>query len=138
MTINRVINVLIVDDQAGVRYLLDVIIKDLGHNTFNACNGLEAVEWVKKVKPEVVFMDVRMPVMDGLEALSRIKAMAPSTEVVMMTANYTDETIAQALQKGAAKCMAKPFDVEEIRDAIDEYLWETEVKRIEVFNNYAQ
>jgi two-component system response regulator (stage 0 sporulation protein F) len=137
METKRTINVLIVDDQAGVRYLLDVLIKDLGHNTFNASNGLEAIEWVKKVKPELIFMDVRMPIMDGLEALGRIKTMSPSTEVVMMTANYTEEVITKAQQKGAAKCMAKPFDVEQIRDVISEYLWDAEVKRIQMFSNYA-
>lgn len=135
--IKRTINVLIVDDQAGVRYLLDVLIKELGHKPFCASNGLEAVEMVKKVKPELIFMDVRMPIMNGFEALSRIKTMAPNTEVVMMTANYNEETVDESLQRGAVKCLAKPFDVETIRETIDQYLWNSEAKRLERFSNYA-
>ncbi|MEG6616616.1 response regulator [Peptococcaceae bacterium 1198_IL3148] len=131
----RVIDILIVDDQPGVRYLLDILIKEMGHNTYSAQNGLEAVEIVKRVKPDLVFMDVRMPVMDGLEALTKIKAISPSVNVVMMTANFTEETIDKAMQKGASKCMAKPFDVEDIRDIIEEHLWNAEQKKIEMINN---
>lgn len=137
MTKVKIIDVLIVDDQPGVRYLLDILIQDMGHNTYSAQNGLEAVEMVKKIKPDLIFMDVRMPVMDGLEALAKIKAISPRVEVVMMTANFTEETINKALEKGALKCIAKPFDVDKIKDVIEDYYWNLEYKKIEMMNNYA-
>lgn len=131
------INILIVDDQVGVRYLLEILINEMGYKTNTAENGLEAVENVRKQKPDLIFMDIRMPVMDGLEALGKIKMMAPHTEVVMMTANNTDDIVYRALEKGAMKCMAKPFDVEDIRQVIDEFLWSKEIKKIEMANTRA-
>jgi len=113
---NRQLNVLIVDDQVGVRFLLETIVNDSGHKAYVARNGLEAVNMVVTVKPDLVFLDVRMPVMDGLEALGRIKSVSPSTKVVIMTAFSKEETFKKAKDKGALKCILKPFDVRQIRE----------------------
>lgn len=113
------LDVLIVDDQAGVRYLLEILVKESGHKVYTAQNGVEAVDQVRLVKPDLVFMDVRMPVMGGLEALGKIKKIAPLTEVIMMTAYSAEDTATIALQKGAMKCMSKPFDVEEVKNLLD-------------------
>lgn len=137
MTANESIDVLVVDDQPGVRYLLEVLIKGLGHNTFGASNGLEAVASVQKFKPSLIFMDVQMPVMDGLQALGRIKKMYPQIEVVILTANYTQENITKASRLGAAKIIAKPFDVDEIRDIIDDYLVQIKIEKTENINHHA-
>ena len=117
------LNVLIVDDQPGVRYLLTIIIEEEGHKAFTAQNGKEAVEMVSSHDPDLVFMDVRMPIMGGLEALRRIKMTFPCTEVVMMTAYGAEDTIDTALQNGALTCIAKPFDIEEIRNFIKQFSW---------------
>ncbi|WP_238455584.1 response regulator [Desulfolucanica intricata] len=117
------ISVLIVDDQSGVRYLLDIIVREEGHKVYTAENGMEAVEMVRSVHPDLVFMDVRMPVMSGLEALVKIKKMAPATQVVIMTAYGAEETVEAAMRGGALTCIAKPFDVEEIKDFLQEFCW---------------
>ncbi len=117
------LNVLVVDDQPGVRYLLDVIIRDEGHQVRLAKNGLEAIEAVKASKPDLVFMDVRMPLMDGIEALGKIKIMSPETEVVLMTAYVSDETVQIALNRGALCCFTKPFDVDVIKFFIEDFSW---------------
>ena len=122
MTLNP-LNVLVVDDQSGVRYLLTIIIEEEGHKVFTAQNGKEAVEMVSSQHPDLVFMDVRMPVMGGLDALKRIKMISPRTEVVMMTAYGAEDTIDTALQNGALTCIAKPFDIEEIKSFIKQYGW---------------
>ncbi|MBF7083096.1 response regulator [Desulfallas sp. Bu1-1] len=114
-------NILVVDDQPGVRYLLDIVIKEAGHSVNTAQNGLEAVEKVRACKPDLVFMDVRMPLMDGLEALAKIKLISPNTDVVIMTAYGSDDTIDNAQKQGALCCMAKPFDVEDIKNFLDDY-----------------
>lgn len=131
------LDVLIVDDQVGVRYLLEIIVKDSGHRAYTAQNGAEAVEKVQYIKPDLVFMDVRMPVMGGLEALGNIKKISPKTEVVMMTAYSSEDTATLALQKGALKCMSKPFDVEEIKALLDNFNWNSGSYEQACLENYA-
>lgn len=114
-------NILVVDDQPGVRYLLDIVIKEAGHNVTTAQNGLEAVEKVRNGMQDLVFMDVRMPLMSGLEALAIIKSISPQTDVVIMTAYGSDDTVHNAREQGALCCIAKPFDVEDIRKFLDDY-----------------
>jgi len=113
--------ILVVDDQPGVRYLLDIIIKEAGHKVYTAQNGLEAVEKVRALRPDLIFMDVRMPLMGGLEALAKIKLMNPETKVVIMTAYVSDDTIDQARKQGALHCLAKPFDVEDIKNFLADF-----------------
>lgn len=115
------LDVLIVDDQAGVRYLLEIIVQDSGHRAHTASNGLEAVDLARSIRPDLIFMDVRMPLMGGLEALEKIKALAPETNVVIMTAFSSEETVSQAMQKGALTCIVKPFDVDELKDFLKEF-----------------
>lgn len=114
-------NILVVDDQPGVRYLLDIVVKELGHDVYTAQNGLEAVELARSKRFDIIFMDVRMPLMGGLEALTRIKAISPRTDVVIMTAYGSDDTIESANKNGALCCIAKPFDVEDIKNFLDDY-----------------
>ncbi len=116
-------NVLVVDDQPGVRFLLDIIIRESGHRVLIAENGLEALEIVRSTKPDLVFMDVRMPLMGGVEALGKIKMISPETEVVLMTAYVSDETVEMAMRKGAMCCIAKPFDVDEIKTFLSDFYW---------------
>ncbi|MFZ5642219.1 MAG: response regulator [Bacillota bacterium] len=117
----RKLDVLVVDDQPGVRYLLDVIIAEEGHRVRLAKNGYEAVEAVKASRPDLVIMDVRMPQMGGIEALGKIKIISPETEVILMTAYVSDETVQMALKKGALCCFTKPFDVEGIKSFIMDF-----------------
>ena len=119
----KIMNVLVVDDQPGVRFLLDIIIRESGHNVLTAKNGLEALEIVRSAKPDLVFMDVRMPLMDGVEALGRIKMISPETEVVLMTAYVSDETVEMAMKKGAMCCIGKPFEVDEIKSFLYDFYW---------------
>lgn len=117
----KIMNIMVVDDQPGVRYLLDIVINESGHKAHTAQNGLEAVEMAHSVRPDLIFMDVRMPIMGGLEALAKIKSTLPETEVIIMTAYGSDETIEEAKQLGALGCMAKPFDIEDIKNFLLDY-----------------
>lgn len=116
-------DVLVVDDQFGIRYLLDIVIREGGHNVYTAQNGLEAVEMAQVIKPDVIFMDVRMPLMNGLDALKKIKQMLPEVKVFMMTAYGSEDVIDQALEYGASRCLIKPFDVEDILEILKELTW---------------
>lgn len=112
------LDILIVDDQPGVRYLLDAVVREEGHQPHLATNGLEAVEMVKKIKPHLVFMDIRMPLMDGTKALEIIRELGFALTVIMMTAFTEKSVIDQACSNGAAKCIIKPFDIDDIRKII--------------------
>lgn len=112
-------DILVVDDQPGVRQLLGIIITELGDRVWEAQNGKEAVDIVKKYKPNLVIMDIRMPVMGGVEALEKIKTLCPDLPVVMMTAYGSEEALEDLRKKGAEMCLAKPFDVDFIKDLLN-------------------
>jgi len=114
-------NIVVIDDQAGVRYLLDTLVKEEGHNSYTGVNGTEAVELVRMHNPDLVFMDIKMPVMDGTQALEKIQELGLKTDVVMMTAFTEKEVIDKAYRNGAVKCIIKPFDINEVRAIIQDY-----------------
>jgi len=89
--------------------------EEIGYKVILAKNGFEAVEAVKKCRPSLVFLDVRMPLMNGLEALGEIKAISPETKVVIITAYISNGVISEAMGKGALFCKSKPLDIEEIK-----------------------
>lgn len=131
------LNILIVDDQPGVRYLLDIVIREAGHRVKTAKNGMEAVEIARSSRPDLIFMDVRMPMKGGLEALGEIKAIMPETEVIIMTAYGSEETINRALEGGALCCIAKPFDVEIIKEILEDIEWRSSPGKETLFRGYA-
>lgn len=131
------LDIMIVDDQAGVRYLLDILVREVGHRSYTAQNGLEAIEMARSIRPDLIFMDVRMPVMGGLEALGEIKAIVPETDVIIMTAYGSEETVAQALQRGALCCIAKPFDVDKMKELLRKLSWKRANTKITSAGGYA-
>jgi len=131
------LKILIVDDQPGVRYLLDIVIREAGHHVYTASNGLEAVEIARSSHPDSIFMDVRMPLMGGLEALNKIKAMIPETEVIIMTAYGSEETVTKAMEGGAMCCIAKPFDVEKIKELLGNLEWKHSSYKETLARDYA-
>ncbi|MGQ9556376.1 MAG: response regulator [Desulfurispora sp.] len=112
------LDVLVVDDQPGVRSLLSILASEAGHVVRQAENGRQALDEVKKKAPDLVFLDVRMPVMDGLEALERIKVIAPQTAIVLMSAFVADEAVEGALAGGARTFMQKPFELQQVLELL--------------------
>src|SRR5271157_3124416 len=108
---------LIVDDEEGPRQSLRVVFKD-DYNLLIASEGQRAVELAQEHKINVAILDIRMTGMSGTEVLERLKAIQPSTEVIMLTAYETVETIRQALRLGACDYLNKPFDVATVRKAV--------------------
>src|SRR5690606_3378747 len=108
---------LIVDDQTGIRVLLSEVFKEEGYRTVQAPNGKQAIAIIKKEAPELVLLDMKIPGMDGLEILKRVKAINPSIRVIMMTAYGELDMINEAKQCGAIMHFTKPFDIDEIREA---------------------
>ncbi|MDP4084231.1 MAG: response regulator [Bacillota bacterium] len=114
--------ILIVDDQFGIRILLNEVFQKEGYNTFQAANGVQALDIVKKHDPDLVLLDMKIPGMDGIEILKRMKVIDPDIRVIIMTAYGELDMIQEAKELGAITHFAKPFDIDDIREAVRKHL----------------
>lgn len=114
--------VLIVDDQNGIRVLLVEVFSNEGYDTFQASNGKMALEIVRKESPDLVLLDMKIPGMDGLDILKHIKQIDTSIKVIMMTAYGELDMIKEATDLGAIMHFTKPFDIDELRQAVNAQL----------------
>lgn len=121
--------VLIVDDQNGIRILLMEVFSSEGYETFQAPNGKIALEIVEQEIPDLVLLDMKIPGMDGLEILKHIKAMKPAVKVIMMTAYGELDMIKEATELGALMHFTKPFDIDEMRVAVNGHLQHSGINR---------
>jgi two-component system, response regulator, stage 0 sporulation protein F len=110
--------ILIVDDQFGIRILLNEVFQKEGYNTYQAANGLQALDIVKKHDPDLVLLDMKIPGMDGIEILKRMKVIDKDIRVIIMTAYGELDMIQEAKELGAIMHFAKPFDIDDIRAAV--------------------
>ncbi|MFW6115666.1 MAG: response regulator [Chloroflexota bacterium] len=108
------VSVLIVDDDWGTARTTALILDRKGYAVETAASGAEALAKVRERPFDVILLDIRMPVMDGIETHRRIKAIRPHAVVVMMTAYALDELIQQALDDGAYGILYKPLDVDRL------------------------
>lgn len=108
--------ILVVDDQPGVRRLVQEIFQQAGYRVLAAANGEEALALAAAQRPDLAILDVRMPVMDGVETLRQLKGLAPDLPVLMMTAVGDGDKLAEALALGARTAFTKPFDIFRLRD----------------------
>ncbi|SDS71092.1 two-component system, response regulator, stage 0 sporulation protein F [Paenibacillaceae bacterium GAS479] len=111
--------VLIVDDQNGIRVLLMEVFTSEGYTTFQASNGKLALEIVRNESPDLVLLDMKIPGMDGLEILKHVKAIDRSIKVIMMMAYGELDMIKEATDLGAVMHFTKPFDIDEMRLAVN-------------------
>ncbi len=118
---------LIVDDERTVRYAFKRTFGD-EYTIATAENGKEAIEAIQKSEPDAVLMDIRMPVMDGLEALTIIKEHHSHLPVIMVTAFADSVSAMQAMKDGAFDYVSKPFDNDELRQVIDKALGSSRIQ----------
>jgi two-component system NtrC family response regulator len=104
--------VLIVDDEKNYPLVLSAVLQEDGFETYTANSGPEALEIIAHADVDLVLTDMKMPGMDGIALLERIKAHDPELPVIMMTAHGTVERAVEAMQKGAYHYLLKPFDNE--------------------------
>jgi CheY-like chemotaxis protein len=104
--------VLLAEDEPDVQLIARLSLKKAGFTVVTADNGLEALERVAKVRPDVVLLDWMMPEMDGFETCQRLKSdqETRSIPVIFLTAKVQEAEVARAMALGAAGCIAKPFD----------------------------
>ena len=106
--------ILIVDDEKNYPLILSAVLAEEGFDTLTANSGREALQILRHANVDLVLTDMKMPVMDGIALLERIKDQDPDLPVIMMTAHGTVEKAVEAMQKGAYNYILKPFDNERL------------------------
>jgi len=107
--------VLVVDDERTLARAIKAFLTEAGYEAEVASDGESAVELLPKLRPDVVFADVRLPGISGIDLLRRIREFDPSIPVIMMTAYGTIEGAVEAVKLGAFDYMKKPVDLEELK-----------------------
>lgn len=134
--------ILIIDDERSIRNSMKDILSFEGHEVFVAENGLEGLVVFKSEKPEIVFCDIKMPKMEGIEVLERIKEFSRETPVIMISGHGTIDTAIEAIKKGAYDFIEKPLDLNRIlitiKNATDKHqlLQETQNLKCKVSKKY--
>ncbi len=104
--------ILVADDEDGIRNLMRMTLEMDHYQVFTAADGTSALEIYRKAKPDIVLLDVRMPDIDGIEILSRIKAESPDTEVIIITGHGDLDMAVECLRKQASNFLTKPVSEE--------------------------
>ena len=112
--------VLIVDDAMFMRVTIGNMLKGWGFDVVGeAANGREAVEKYRELQPDLVTMDVTMPIMSGIEAVKRIIPEFPDAKIIMITALGHQRLVIEAIEHGAKDFITKPFTPEKLKAVID-------------------
>ncbi len=116
------LKVLIVDDIAVARDLLRAMLRSLQvTDILDASNGHDAVALYQRARPDIVFLDIRMPGKDGLQALHEILVIDPDAFVVIDSADSTADNVRIAVQGGARGFMVKPYNMQKVRNILEQY-----------------
>ncbi len=115
--------ILVVDDSRTSRKILRGLLESAGHEVVGeATNGLEGYDMYSNLKPDIVTLDITMPVLDGIEALKKIKGDFPDAKVVMVTAAGQKSKMVEAVQNGASEFVSKPFEPDGLKAIISKIL----------------
>lgn len=115
-------HILVVDDEAMARENIEHVLRKEGHEVTTAASGAEAIQLVEHEHPDLVITDLKMEKIDGMQLLETIKSMSPETEIVMVTGYATVDSAVNALTKGAAYYLAKPFKLDDLRATVKRIL----------------
>ncbi len=133
--------VLIVDDEPDILLMLRVNLESEGFDTALAGDGETALRRIEEERPDVVLLDVMMPVMDGWGVLSNLNRMDPRPRILVLSAKSGDRDMAKAYELGADEYVTKPFDPDGLIASIDTLLQldpaALEVRRRELYERYA-
>ncbi|MCK4344736.1 MAG: response regulator [Bacteroidales bacterium] len=113
-------NILLVDDNVNLNRIMSLILGRKGYEVTTAETGFEAIDMVKEKPYDIIFMDIKLPVMDGVETYKKIKKMRSDTVVMMMTAYAVEDLVQEALREGAYGIIYKPMDINKVVGIIEE------------------
>ncbi|MFM1745178.1 MAG: hypothetical protein RLZZ630_1115, partial [Bacteroidota bacterium] len=115
--------ILVIDDEKSIRNTLKEILEFEGHDVQDAPDGLEGLKKAEQEKFDLVFSDIKMPKMDGIEFLSKLQEIQSDTPVIMISGHGSIETAVESIKKGAYDFIAKPLDLNRllitVRNALD-------------------
>jgi len=112
------LRLLIVDDEVDICDFVQNFFKERNFEVFVAYDGKEAIDVVRSKKPEIVLLDIKMPLMDGMEALKEIKKIDSAVKVIMVTAIDDEEKAVEAKQHGAVEYITKPLLLEQLERTV--------------------
>ena len=118
--------VLVVDDEVGIRHILEMSLETAGYKVLTAESGRQALTMVRDEHPSIVLADIKMPGMDGIQLLQKIKEESPDTEVIMMTGHADLDLAIQSLKYEASDFITKPVNYDALEIAlkrVHEKLW---------------
>ncbi len=115
--------ILIVEDDRASRTLLSKVLIKYGHQTVEANNGVQGLEKIQTTNPDLIFMDINMPMQDGLSTLTEIRKLEniSDTPVIMLTSKSDKKTVAKAIELGAVDFLVKPFDTKILLKKIEKF-----------------
>lgn len=116
--------VMIADDEEDIKIILSMYLENMGYDIVTAYDGLDALACAKERKPDIILMDIMMPVLDGIEVTRQIKASEELKDipVVMLTAAAHSGMVEKAMAAGAEDYIAKPFEPEKVHEVIQNIL----------------
>lgn len=121
-------HLLVVEDEEILRITIVDHLRQQGWDVDDAENGLDALNLVKKNSYDLIISDIRMPALDGEKLLTKVKQLAPRTEVILMTAHGNSENAVSCLKQGAVDYILKPFDLDDLTFRVQRLLHIQEVK----------
>ncbi len=123
IALRKELNIVIADDDSTTRHVLRLLLREHGHKVVaEAHDGEKAVELCEVHKPDIAFLDINMPKMDGHTAAERIKQTSPKVGMIMVTNLPTMDNVQKALQLGISSFVVKPFNATKVVEAIDNCL----------------
>jgi CheY-like chemotaxis protein len=117
----RGLKILIIDDEESICSTFKAIFEEEGYAVDTAASGLEGLERAKAQTPDLIFLDLKMPGIDGLDTLKRLKPLVRKVPVIVLTAHATIQSAREALKLGAADYVTKPIDLGRVREILLEH-----------------
>ena len=114
--------ILVMDDEEGFRTVIQSVLRPYKHEVFTAEDGRQAVEIAGRERPDIAFLDIRVPGSDGVEVLAEIKKLNPGTKCIMLSGFADPETASDAQKAGAFDFLKKPFKIDDVLKAVDRAL----------------
>ncbi len=114
--------VLIVEDEKLLAESMSIYLRRHGYATRVAHAGEDGIRLAEEASPDVAVVDIRLPGIDGIEVLSKLREVSPGTEVIMATAHASADGAAEAMKRGAFDYLNKPLDLDELRLVVDKAL----------------
>lgn len=113
--------ILVIDDDSGMLTTLSYILKDMGYDVVSCSLAVEALEIIKKQAFDVIISDIRMPGMNGVELMKKVKQISPGTPIVMITAYTMHALVEEAKREGALAVFSKPLDMNQMIAFFDDF-----------------